>query len=123
MRGCITRKDGEPLQLAGHNDVDIKTQMGDGELLYVGTILFNGHQHNHESCKPDLRRVIPMSVLKEASQLHESGGHTLGAIIRFLEGRLGLRVSSRSFGRRVEYLRNKESPRSREANRLLDRFS
>lgn len=53
----------------------------------------------------------------------ESDGHTLGADILFLEDKMGLLINARRFRKKFDYLRERDSQLSREANRLLERLS
>lgn len=43
-----------------------------------------------------LRRVVKTELPKEASDLYEAGGHSLGAVVRFMERKHNIVINFRS---------------------------
>lgn len=90
-----------------------------GRALYAASVRTCGEDHIHAPTGPHLRRALGFEVLKEATGLYEAGGHSLGAIVRYMEMKHKLRINIRSMRRRIDAQREKCHPRATEAARLI----
>lgn len=82
------------------------------------------HDHNHGPDGRHLSHVVTTELYnKKASRLYEAGGHSLGAVVRYMEPKQGLRINIRCLLSRSAAQREKKRPRASEAARLIQALS
>lgn len=75
--------------------------------------------HNHSSNGRHLRSMLGPHVVWEASEIVYAGGHSLGALVLYMEVKHGLRIKISSLRRRIEAQRESAHPRATDAARII----
>lgn len=118
--GWITKADGVSVE-GTESNVDARVQGAEGgTVLYAESIRMCGDDHNHVSNGRHIRRVLFPQVLREAADKFEAGGHSLGAIVRYMEVKHGLLINIPSLRRRFEEQRERSHPSACDAARLIE---
>lgn len=81
-------------------------------VLYVASARICGDDQNHSSNGRHPCGVLGPQVLHEESDVFHAGGHSIGAIIRYVEVKHGLCINIRSLRRRMEAQRERKHPRA-----------
>lgn len=105
--GRLTTADGLSLDGAGYVIVCCVGPPQNGPVVYAVCEIISENNHSSGPNCRHLRSVVTRAFLHEAADMYDAGGHTRGALVRYIENKHDLFINFQSLRSRVAAHREK----------------